>query len=103
MKRGVYIDLVVNTPVGFQGLPITMFTAGASRRARRAEFPLGAQFSIELPEAAIAALRKAKRDEDHVQGMIDDGVKPEMISQLVIPAQIALSELAPKPTRIEIR
>ena len=103
MEPGVYVDLVVHAPAELQGLPITMFTVGASRRTRRAEFPLGAQFRIELPEVAVATLTKAKKDEEHVQSMIDDGVNPEMISQLVTPAQIALSELATKPTPVEIR
>lgn len=103
MQPGVYIDFVVHSPAELQGLPVTMFTTGASRRARRAEFPLGAQFRIALPEAAVAALKKAKKDDEHVQGMIDDGVKPEMISQLVLPAQIVLAELTTKPARVEVR
>ncbi len=102
MKPGVYIDFVVHAPAEFRGLPITMFAAGAPRRARRAEFPVGALFALQVPDAVCAALKKAKLDEDHIQRMIDDGVKPEMISQIVAPAQIDLAELATKPSRIEL-
>jgi len=102
MEAGVYIHFIVHAPIEFQGLPITMFTVGASRASRRAEFPIGAQFAIQLPKSAVAALKKGKITEEGIEQQIDAGVNPEMISSFVVPAQIELSTLKDKPSRIEI-
>lgn len=103
MKPGVYVDFIVHVPAEFQGLPITMFTGEASRRTRRAEFPIGAQFTLQLPDAAVAALKTAKVHDEHIEHQIDNGVDPRAISDFVPPVQIDLAALATKPTRVEVR
>jgi len=102
-KPGVYIDFVVHAPAEFRGLPLTAFAGTALRRSMRAKFPLGELFGLQVPVAIIEALQITKRQQADVQGEIDAGVRRDMISQIVMPPQIVLSELVTQPSAVEVR
>ena len=101
-RTKVHITLVVHTPTEFRGLKIQVNDEKLTRADARAKFPIGALFALTIPLSVVDDLKAKRRQDVHVQSQIDQGIDRRAISQIVMPAQLNLSDLPSPPVPVSI-
>ncbi len=101
-KSEVHITMVVHTPTEFRGLKIQVNDEKLTRAGVREKFPIGALFALTVPSSVVDALKAERLQDVRVQSQIDEGIPPRAISQIVMPAQLNLSDLPSPPVPVSI-
>lgn len=97
---GVFILLVVHNPTEFRGTQFSLVDTVRNRRAVRAEYPLGALVSVELPRGMLNGLLRHKTVLEENQRKLDAGARPETITTSPVTPHTDIGELPRRPSVI---
>jgi len=89
----VQIGFIVHEPSEIRGSRFHTICASKNRTEVRTKYPLSSLFQVSLPGDLLNKLKEQKKEREGDESVIDKGVDPRMISNLVISPEVNFSTI----------
>lgn len=101
LSPGIGVEFVIHSPERLRATKFILVVKSGNRAQVRTTHPIGSLESIELPASTVDALVTQRKTWESTERQIDNGIRPEMISEAILLPSIDAEGLRIEPARVQ--